>query len=506
LRSQELLDWYFAYLRKDSQSRDASNFTPMALVKADQEIIKQRIANEQERADEQSLQAVQRSTDASPSSRLAKFVRLPRKSLLLVCVIICALQMFVAVFSPALTFLLPISSLLCLVLLSLILNDEHASEQRLSFAIKDTQPENPSLSKRFDMNKSVNALIRQNELLKQKEILTFDYCPYLLCELDESFRVKSVNFKASSLWGISQQQLSGVNIMDLLSEQSREVLSESLQRSRRFSNADSANIISMAKGDCVDLLWRSEWSETAKSYFCLAEDISLRMENERIKAEMSTMITHDLKAPISALVFWIDNMLSGCYGDLHEDAVYSLKRTDRNLRSVLALLDNLMDVEKLESSLVPCNKQKLKLIDSFDRVSETLADWLLDAKLELECQETELEVFADQDQIDRILINYCSNAIKVSPAGASIILRAKTEGKYAVIEVIDQGPGIPANLKGSLFQRWVSPSAPNTKLSAGSGIGLYAARKFAELQGGSVGASEGVNGGTILWFSLPLAD
>ena len=502
MKSQELLEWYFAFLRKDSQSRDASNFTPMALIKADQEIIKQRISENiaKEKTSAQKREA------AGASISLQKVSQVPRKTLVLVCVIVCALQLSIALVLPTLNHLIPATTALCLILSCLALNDERKSELRINSAIKHALPDQECVSKPGDLYKSIDVLINQNNLLKQKELLTFDYCPYLLCELDESFAVKSINFKASSLWGISKQQLAGINIMNLLSEPSRDLLSESLQRSQRFSNADSVNIISLAKGECVDLLWRSEWSETAKSYFCLAEDISLRMENERIKAEMSTMITHDLKAPISALVFWIDNMLSGCYGDLHEDAVYSLKRTDRNLRSVLALLDNLMDVEKLESSLVPCNKQKLKLNDSFDRVSEILADWLMEAKLELSCQANELEVFADQEQVDRILINYCSNAIKVSPAGASIILRARAEGRNAVIEVIDQGPGIPANLKGSLFHRLLSPSAPNTKLSAGSGIGLYAARKFAELQGGSVGASEGVNGGTILWFSLPRAD
>src|SRR5690348_9871038 len=113
LKNPELLEWYFAYLRKDFQSRDASDFTPMALVKADQEVIKQRIS------DEQKLIAAQQELTAAPvsaSSPLRIFPGLQRKWLLLICIAISAALFVTLLALPEYTFLAQVCTAILLAL------------------------------------------------------------------------------------------------------------------------------------------------------------------------------------------------------------------------------------------------------------------------------------------------------------------------------------------------------------------------------------------------------
>ena len=73
-------------------------------------------------------------------------------------------------------------------------------------------------------------------------------------------------------------------------------------------------------GKLIDLEWQVEWSETARNFFCLAKNISDRKENQRLKAEITAMVGHDLRAPVSSLSFLLDNLRAGTFGALSQEA------------------------------------------------------------------------------------------------------------------------------------------------------------------------------------------
>jgi signal transduction histidine kinase len=218
---------------------------------------------------------------------------------------------------------------------------------------------------------------------------------------------------------------------------------------------------------------------------------------------MKAMINHDLRAPISALSFWIDNMLLGTYGELDGAMNDSLSRSSRNVKTILSLLDDLVDIEKLESEKMKAVKANVRIQECFDHLSRVFVDWLKETQLSVHFEATDCVVLADFEQLNRILQNFFSNAIKWSPAGTEIRLRAHKQNSFVIIEVEDSGPGIKAEQKEQLFERWGTLNASPRQNSPSSGLGLYISKKLAELQGGAVAVRDSDKGGSIFSVSLP---
>src|ERR1043165_9206425 len=107
----------------------------------------------------------------------------------------------------------------------------------------------------------------------------------------------------------------------------------------------------------------------------MAEDISARKRSEEMRAEITAMINHDLRAPISALSFWIENMLLGTYGKVDEEADETLKRSSRNLQTVLSLLDDLLDAEKLEDGSMKAVSSNFMIQDCLHHLKNLYEDW-----------------------------------------------------------------------------------------------------------------------------------
>ncbi len=515
----ELLNWYLAFLRKNAQLRvETKRLTPMGLVKADHELLKQQIEEEalkqispqEGKKQDQAIVQIKPAVSGKSSAKFFAFVSL----VLSVGMIILAFLNNAALLI-LLSVLLLISSSLCLMFISKEhagdgVSDDTRGKLEALLAESEMVPDSAASNVKAEASdKAINQTLMRSvaaiELMLQKEHLIFDFCPYLLCKLTAAGQITEVNETSQILLGYSRGELVGLEISEMLFPPGKTQLMQSLERCKTLGSPEDIQLrIKEKSGRILDFHWRSEWSSTANAYFCMAEEITAQKENERMKDEMTTMINHDLRAPISGLGFWIDNMLAGNYGELGEDTRSSLKYAERNISSILSLLDNLLAVEKLESNKMTICKNKVRLQDCFTRLHELYKDWCLESELKFEIENTQLIVEADPTHLIRILGNLLSNAIKWSAAGTAVKLRAHSDSQFAVIEIEDRGPGISADLVDSLFERWNSSLLPK-KDSASSGLGLYIAKKLSELQGGAIGMKRSPTGASIFWITIPLA-
>ncbi len=140
------------------------------------------------------------------------------------------------------------------------------------------------------------------------------------------------------------------------------------------------------------------------------------------------------------------------------------------------------------------------------QVDELLRAWCEAANLSLIFEVTDIVVEADIEQCVRILTNLCTNAIKWSPSGGSILVKARKNTKFVTVEVSDNGPGLSEQAQETLFQRWGNGSSAQGQLTPSAGLGLYIAKKFAGLQGGTIGVKSAPGEGATFWFTLSLAD
>jgi len=341
-------------------------------------------------------------------------------------------------------------------------------------------------------------LLRKFAVMQQKEKLIFDYCSLLLCELNSEGVIAQLNESAESIWGYRREDLYGASLAELLSVESKKQLELilDLPRSSQTSRQDELRI-RHKNGEFLDLSWHVEWSSKAKAFFCRAEDISERRNSERLRDEVTAMINHDLRSPISSFYYALYNMLDQQYGQLDHKLEEVVSLNLRNIRTVLSLLDNLTSAQKLENGEIKAKKATFELEDCFLQVDELLRAWCEAANLSLIFEVTDVVVEADLEQCARILTNLCSNAIKWSPAGGSILVKAKRLDDFVTVEVQDNGPGLSDEVQETLFQRWGKGATLQGQL-----LGLYIAKKFTELQGGKIGIKSSPEKGATFWFTL----
>lgn len=223
---------------------------------------------------------------------------------------------------------------------------------------------------------------------------------------------------------------------------------------------------------------------------------------ETQRREVMSMLAHDMRAPLTSLAVLLDGMATGKYDAdataRHEKAKKFLPELER----VNRLIDDLLTYEKLNAGKLRLIKDEFLVSQLFEEVTETLAidSELKHVHISRNCPGTR-SILADKYQLKRVLINLCENAIKYSPPDSTVAMKAEFNGSRAVIEVQDEGPGLPEPI-GQLFEKY--EQAVNESSHKGFGLGLAICKAIIELHGGKIEArNRSDRSGAVISFSLP---
>jgi len=204
------------------------------------------------------------------------------------------------------------------------------------------------------------------------------------------------------------------------------------------------------------------------------------------KTAVLHLVSHDLRPVVHAI----------------DDAVAELPadgdRTERLRRAVdraAQLVDDLVDLSRLESGTLRTAPEDLDLRELVEAAADGRAE------VEIGLPEDLPPVRADRSQLERVIANLVDNAVKFSPPGSPVRVTGGVGGGRATVRVIDQGPGIPANLRARVFE----PFFQGRPSDEGSGLGLAVSRGFVEANGGRIVLQSGPDGETAFAVSLPLA-
>jgi two-component system sensor histidine kinase KdpD len=219
-------------------------------------------------------------------------------------------------------------------------------------------------------------------------------------------------------------------------------------------------------------------------------------EGDRMRTALLRAVSHDLRTPLASIKASVSSLRQT---DVHwtpEDEAELLANIEQNADRLDALVGNLLDMGRLQAgSLEPFLRAT-----SVDEVAPVALRGLDDADQLLIVVPDELPlVRADPGLLERVLANLFSNALRHSPPDMRPMLRAREDGDRVTLDVIDHGPGVPADLKERIFE-------PFTRLderSPGIGLGLAVAKGFAEAMGGTIAAVDTPGGGLTVRLSLP---
>ncbi|MCD4686447.1 MAG: GAF domain-containing protein, partial [Anaerolineae bacterium] len=243
-------------------------------------------------------------------------------------------------------------------------------------------------------------------------------------------------------------------------------------------------------------------------------DVTEERELARAREDLSNMIVHDLRGPLTAITTSLK--LLGAVappGDALGDIVrQTTDGASTAVRKLLNLVDSLLDVSKLESGLMAlqCRPTPLEPL-CVDVMKELLPlAQELEIDLRLEMPPTLPMLFVDADQIERVLLNLVDNAIKFTPSGGQVVVEAYPpqqlggHGKNIRVQIRDTGPGVPDEYKERLFDRFAQVEGQKTQ-RRGTGLGLTFCKLAVEAHGGRVWVEDSPQGGAVFVFTLPAA-
>lgn len=250
----------------------------------------------------------------------------------------------------------------------------------------------------------------------------------------------------------------------------------------------------------------------SRLFTVIARDVSERKrieaelrEADRRKDEFLGMLAHELRNPLAAV------MTAGEVLHRRAENADELKLTAvirRQTRALARMVDDLLDVSRVTLGKIELAREPLLLSELVTRAADANREAVANAKLTLQVEVESAPVWLDGDltRLEQVLTNLINNAVKFTPPGGTLTLRAGREGDQAVIRVKDTGVGIEPGLVPRVFELFVQGDTSLARAKSGLGIGLALVRKLVELHGGEVSAaSDGVGKGAEFTITLPIS-
>ncbi len=338
----------------------------------------------------------------------------------------------------------------------------------------------------------------------------FTAMPDVLIATDTHGVITAINKEACDLLSISEESAIGKHYQEVLHlryESSRKPVPDHVHRvistGHGITNAATMELKLHRGIRKVALAISPIGSGSPQGVVAALNDVTAEHELLRLKDEMVSLTSHQLKTPIAALK-WHCEILSDAKTTLTADHKASLEQIHQTAAHMDMLVETLLNIARIESGRIQVSPAVLVLSKLLKQVKDQHAPLLQQKQqhLKINLEEGLPETISDPKLLSQVLANLVSNAIKYSPEKSTIVIDAKKDGKHIAVQVIDEGSGIPKQEQAQIFQKFYR--AKSTSSVPGNGLGLYLVRRIINLLEGEIGfvSSQGV--GTTFWFRLPI--
>jgi signal transduction histidine kinase/CheY-like chemotaxis protein len=236
-------------------------------------------------------------------------------------------------------------------------------------------------------------------------------------------------------------------------------------------------------------------------------DITAEREAAVMKNEFVSMVSHELRTPLTSIKGYVDLIAEGDAGEINEIQREFLGIVQENSNRLVSLINDILDISRIESGRVHLRVDPLDMTEIIQGVVDTFRTLAKNSDVELMwvAEDPLPRAAGDRDRIGQVLMNLVSNAIKYSPGGGSVTIRARQDGEEVIVSVLDTGIGISPEDQEKLFTKFYRVDSSLTRDIGGTGLGLSICKSVVELLGGDVGCESKAGQGSTFWFSLPTA-
>ena len=248
--------------------------------------------------------------------------------------------------------------------------------------------------------------------------------------------------------------------------------------------------------------------QNARLYVEQSATVAQLRELDRLKSSFLANMSHELRTPLNSILGFADVMLEELDGPLTENMQNDLGLIYKNGQHLLHLINDVLDMAKIESGKMNLNIEKFNIQETIEEVTSITSTLANDKNLKLFIEpdsDQDAEINADKIRLRQVMINLVNNAIKFTEKG-QIAIRVAREENNILISVKDSGMGIPMDQLESVFQEFTQVDTTTTRKAGGTGLGLPISRRLIEMHSGRLWVeSTGVEGeGSTFYVYLPI--
>ena len=282
------------------------------------------------------------------------------------------------------------------------------------------------------------------------------------------------------------------------------VVKEHLEKSRL--RAAEARLSRQLRESSLELLHRVAELEEARRKL---EDAHKELERANaLKTEFVSVVSHELRTPLTNVRGYVELLLDGTAGDINATQREYLEIVQGNCDRLIAIVNDLLDISRIESGNLSLHFQRLALQDLIREVTRSLAPQFEEKgiSLQLHLAKDDLVILGDRERVTQILNNLLSNARKYTPRGGCVDVKAYRVNDSAQVDIVDTGIGIPARDQPHIFEKFYRAENSYLEETRGTGLGLAIAKSLVELHRGRIWVESEVGKGSTFSFCLPLLE
>jgi len=227
------------------------------------------------------------------------------------------------------------------------------------------------------------------------------------------------------------------------------------------------------------------------------------------KSALMRGVTHDLKNPIGAALGYADLLSEGVLGPVPESQIQVVSRLHHLLSATLETVNDLVELSRAEEGGLRIDRHETDVIAIAREVADDYRAMATTAGLtvEVDADGAPHDIRTDPVRVRQVLGNLISNAVKYTPSGGTVCVRASVVtdqalGRAVALDIADNGPGIPPDLRDRVFDEFFR--VPGTSKADGAGVGLAIARRVSRMLGGDLRVGETPGGGATFTLLLPI--
>lgn len=341
---------------------------------------------------------------------------------------------------------------------------------------------------------------------RRKERAVLDNAADIICSVDDDLRFTDINSTVTKLWGFNQDALIGRRVAEVLHQDSLEEAILALRNAvNKETDVSFEARISRRDGTIADTSWVVAFSRDDGSLYAVIHDITERKRIERLKQDFISMVSHDLRSPLTSIQMVLSLVKQDGEGLLMPESMRSIQQAENSASRLIALVNNLLDLDRLEAGKMSISPREVTVKEVVTEALNAITGLAMQKNISVQpALDERLKAYFDYDRIAQVVVNLVSNAVKFSPNNGVITVSASRVKDFVMVQIIDQGRGVPAEMRQSIFDRFKQVKNSDATVEKGTGLGLAICKAIVERHYGEIGVEPNSGKpGSIFWFTLP---